>query len=704
MASESSAGLRGFAARQRGFLVPVFIVAAVLILFAPLPPVILDLLLAANVTVSVVILLTTIYVKRPLEFSVFPSILLGTTLARLVLNVASTRLILTGAAERGTAAAGEVIEAFGQFVSGDSLVVGLIIFVIIVVIQFVVITKGSTRISEVSARFALDGMPGKQMAIDADLNAGLITADEAKRRRTEVAEQADFYGAMDGAGKFVRGDAIAGIIITLINIAGGLFVGMVQHGMPFGEAVTVFTTLTIGDGLVSQVPAFLVSLAAGLIVTRTSTDSNLPHDMLSQLFGHPEALLLSSVFLAVLSLTGLPFLPLIALSIACGVMGRQVLSGRKVEQQQAERREQAEQKKPPESKPEDELLVDPLEVSLGVGLLGLVNPETGGDLPERIVRLRHMLAQELGILLPNVRLRDDLHSGSHTYQIKLRDVPVARGELQPGGLLAVNTGAASGHVPGLEITEPAYGRPARWIEPAYRDRAELFGYQVTDPASVLITHLRVVVRKHAHELLTRQQVYKLLDHLKEFSPKVVEDLIPAPLSTAEVHQVLRNLLREGVPVRDLETILTALGDYAGRTKDLDVLTEYVRMALARAICRKYRDPHDGVLRVVTLDPSVENVFAGGVRPGDGGLRIDVSPQIVGRFIPALLRQLKKLLDRGSLPVLVCVPTIRRGLKMMTEADIPDLAVLSTNEITVDMDIEAVGQVGLESLQGATAKV
>ena len=701
MSSGTAVGWRSFAAKQRGYLVPIFIISAVLILFAPLPPMMMDFLLACNVTLSVLILLTTIYVGKPLDFSVFPTILLGTTLARLVLNVASTRLILSGA-ERGTAAAGQVIEAFGRFVSGDNVVVGVIIFVIIVVIQFVVITKGATRISEVTARFALDGMPGKQMAIDADLNAGLINSDEARQRREEVAEQADFYGAMDGASKFVRGDAVAGIIITVINIAGGLYVGMIQLDMEFGQAVEVFTTLTIGDGLVSQVPAFLVSLAAALIVTRTSSTSNLSHDVLSQVFGHAESLILTAIFLAILSTTGLPFIPLMCLSIACGLLGRQVLQGRNAPAMTEDTTEEPQEEAPTEPKLEDELAVPPLEVELGVGLVPLADPSSEHDLTERIKRIRQMLAQELGILLPNVRIRDNVLLGPNAYRIKLRDVPIAQAELQVEGYLAVDTGGVTAQVPGIETVDPAFGREARWIEPAFKDRAELFGYHVAEPSLVLTTHLLEVVRKHSHELLTRPLVYELLEHLKEQSPKLVEDLIPQPLSVPALHQVLRNLLRERIAIRDLETILTALGDYVSKTDNLDVLTEYTRLALARGISQKYRDQQDGVLRVVTLEPGVENIFSAALQSADQGLRLDVAPQIAEAFIRSLADQLQAFEVRGSHPVLVCGPAIRSGVKKLTEADLPSLVVLSTNEIMPDLPIEALGQVSLESLQGVAA--
>ncbi|GAB4150614.1 MAG: flagellar biosynthesis protein FlhA [Planctomycetaceae bacterium] len=695
MPSESVNGMGTVLARMRGLVFPVLIVTSVLVIVVPLPPLLMDLLLACNVTVAVLILLTTIYVERPLEFSVFPAILLGTTLARLVLNVASTRLILTRGATDGTAAAGGVIEAFGQFVAGGQIAIGLTIFVILVAIQFLVITKGATRISEVAARFALDGMPGKQMAIDADLNAGLITQDQAKSRREEVAHQADFYGAMDGASKFVRGDAIASIVITLINIAAGLYFGMVENGMEFGEAVKVFTTLTIGDGLVTQVPAFLISLAAGLIVTRTSSSSNLSGEVVGQLFRHPESLILAGVFLLALAFTGLPVAPMLALSIGCGVAGVMISRNRKqaVIQETQEQSDQSEQK-PPEPEPEDHLRVDPLELELGVGLIRLVDVASGGDLLDRVTRIRHKIAQELGIILPKVRIRDNIRLDQRQYQIKLRDVPIARGEAYADGLLAIDTGATSGKVAGIEAIEPAFGRPAVWIEERQKDRAELMGYSVVEPSAVLVTHLTEVVRNHCHELLTRQQVHQLLDKLSEESPKLVEELIPGMLKASQVHQILNNLLRERVPIRDLESILETLGDYADRTKDLGILTEYVRNGLARTISHQYRDANR-VLHVVTLDPSLEDILSAGFEYSESGLVIKLSPQVAEAVVAELTRQLERLVALGHPPVVLCSPQVRAGLKQITMASLPKLAVLSLNEVTRDTDVEALGQVGLE---------
>jgi flagellar biosynthesis protein FlhA len=701
MPADNSTGPRSIWTQSQGLIFPVLIVMSVLVIIAPMPPALMDLLLAANITLAVVILLTTIYVHKPLEFSVFPSLLLGTTLARLVLNVASTRLIMTRALADGTGAAGGVIEAFGMFVAGGQLVVGFILFAILVVIQFIVITKGSTRISEVAARFALDGMPGKQMAIDADLNAGLISQEQAKSRRAEVAGQADFYGAMDGASKFVRGDAIAGIVITLINILGGIFVGMVLNGMPFQRALEVFTTLSIGDGLVSQVPAFLISLASGLLVTRSSAESNLSQDVVGQMFRHSEAMFLAGAFVMALGFTGLPMLPMLVLGGGCGVIALSLQ--RKDRQQnvdaQREKAVQAEQERP-QPKPEDQLLVDPMELELGYGLIRLADPASGGDLLDRVTRVRHKIAQELGIILPKVRIRDNVRLEQRRYQIKIKDVPIAWGEIFPEAMLAIDTGMTSGAIPGIETTEPAFGRPARWIEASQKERAELLGYNVVEPTAVVVTHLTEVVRSHSDELLNRQQVHELLAHLKERSPKVVDELVPDQLKPAQLHQILANLLRERIPVRDLETILETLGDYADRTKDLAILTEYVRHSLSRTICQQYRDTQR-TLHVITLDPALEDVLAAGFDFGERGLVVKLSPQVAEAVTQELAKQLQKLVRAGRPPVVLCSPQVRAGLRQITHAALPKLAVLSLNEVTRDTAVEPHGTVPLNILRPGT---
>lgn len=704
--SQASGSMQSLLQRNLSLLFPVLIITSVLVIVSPLPPIILDLLLACNITIAVIILLTTIHVGNPLEFSVFPAILLGTTLSRLVLNVASTRLILTGAATKGTEAAGGVIQAFGEFVAGGSPTVGVIIFIILIAIQFLVITKGATRISEVAARFALDGMPGKQMAIDADLNAGLITSEQAKARREEISQQADFYGAMDGASKFVRGDAIASIVITIINIIGGLYIGMIQEGMSFGDAINVFTTLTIGDGLVTQVPAFLISLAAGLIVTRTSVESNLPADVIGQLFRHPIAMYLACAFLFALSFTGLPTVPMISLGTGCGLIGLSIQQGtkrRRVEEAVQQQKQETEPPAPPT--PEDHLQIEPMELEVGLGLVRLADPARGGDLIDRVSMVRNRIAKELGIIMPKVRVRDNVRLKHNDYQIKIRGVPVAWGELSPDRLMAIDTGLARGSVPGIETVEPSFGQPARWIEPHHRERAKLSGFTVLEPNVVLTTHLTEVVREHSGELLSRQHVHDLLEHLKTVSPKVVEEVVPNLLTPAQVHQVLENLLRERVPVKDLETILETLSDFAPRTKDLTILTEYVRHRLSRTICQQYRDAQR-TMRVITLDPAIEDMIAAGIEFGETGVIVKLPARTTEAITSAIAKNLEKLVKAKNLPVLICSPQIRAGLKQMTSGDLPKLAVLSLSEITRDTQVEAVAHVTTEAISKtprATAK-
>jgi flagellar biosynthesis protein FlhA len=667
-------------------------IASVLVIMVPLPTPVMDVLLACNISLSVIILLTTIYVRTPLEFSIFPSLLLATTLGRLVLNVATTRLILTHAEKQGMLAAGGVVRAFGEFVAGDKIVVGIIIFVIIVVIQFVVITKGATRISEVAARFALDGMPGRQMAVDADLNAGIIDEREAQRRRLEITQQADFFGAMDGASKFVRGDAIAGIIITLINIVGGLVIGVVDAHMEVAQAAAMFTKLTIGDGLVSQVPAFLISLAAGLLVTRSSGDVDLPQQVVSQLFSRPRALAVTGGFLTILVFTQLPKAPLLAIGGGC--VGLSVILSRREQtaaSQVAAKSKTEATKKAPEERIEDYLTVDPMEVEIGVGLIRLADPKRGGDLLERIQRVRQNIASDMGLIMPKVRIRDNMRLEQNQYRVKIADIPVAEGVAQPNMLLAMESGATSGRVKGIATREPAFNTPAVWIESVSRDQAELFGYTVVEPASVLATHLTEVVRRHADEILTRDATKKLIDEIKKTSPALIEELIPSQMKLTEVQQVLQMLLREQVSIRQLAPILETLGEFAGRTKDAVLLTEYARHRLARAICTRYRGK-DGRLHVITLDPALEDRIRAGLEHNERGLFVRMSPAAVETTCRLIGAEIEKLTNTGRPGVVLVSPQIRPGLKQMTSASLPRLVVLSYNEITRDTRIEAVSVV------------
>lgn len=678
-------------ARGTDLILPIGFITSVLVIMVPMPSMLMDLLLSMNISVAVIMLLTTIYVKTPLEFSIFPSLLLATTLGRLVLNVATTRLILTRAESHGLAAAGEVVRAFGEFVAGDRIVVGLIIFVIIVLIQFVVITKGATRISEVAARFALDGMPGRQMAIDADLNAGVIDEREAQRRRQEITQQADFFGAMDGASKFVRGDAIAGIVITLVNIGGGLFIGVVESGMSLSEAAEIFTKLTIGDGLVSQVPAFLISLAAGLLVTRSSSESNLPSQFMSQLFSRPQALAVTGGFLGLLVFTNLPTAPLLLLGSGCG--GLALMLSRKNQQsvKTQQVKAQEEKKKPVEEKIENYLLVDPMEIEIGVGLIRLADPKRGGDLLARVQRVRQNVASDIGIIMPKVRIRDNMRIEQNSYRIKIADMTVAEATLHPNRFLAMDSGLTTGKVPGINTKEPAFGTPAVWIEPTDRDKAEMLSYTVVEPVSVLATHLTEAVRKHADEILTRDATKHLVDELKKTSPAVVDELIPGQLKLAEVQQILQMLLREQVPIRQLGPILETLGDCAGRTKDPVLLTEFVRHRLSRTLCTRYRDAHNRLF-VVTLDPALEDRIRAGFDHNERGMFIRMSPSAVEATCRLISKELDKLVRTNKPPVVLASPQIRAALKQMTLPHLPQLVVLSYNEVTRDTQIESMGLV------------
>ncbi|MFK8113748.1 MAG: flagellar biosynthesis protein FlhA [Rubripirellula sp.] len=678
--------------RYRDLVLPLGIIGCVVVILVPLPPGLMDLLLAANITIGVIILLTTVYVETPLEFSIFPSLLLATTLARLVLNVATTRLILTGADGRGMGAAGGVIQSFGEFVAGDRIEVGLIIFIIIVLIQFIVITKGATRISEVAARFALDGMPGRQMAIDADLNAGLIDEKQAQSRREEISSQADFYGAMDGASKFVRGDAVAGIVITIVNVIGGLYIGVMQAGMSVTEAGALFTKLTIGDGLVSQVPALLISLAAGLLVTRSAQKANLPEQFLQQLFGNSKALAVAGCFLMLLIVTKLPALPMATLGIGCiglaVVMSRQTVRT-KGEEQTREDNERAAANAPPEKRVEDFLAVDPMEIAIGLGLLGLADPARGGDLMERITGVRNTIATDIGIVLPKVRVRDDMSLGELEYEIRIAGNSIARAVALPNRLLAIDSGHTTGVIDGEPTRDPTFGEPAVWIEPMRREQAAIYGYTTVEPGAVLATHLQEIAKRHADELLSRDATKHLVDELKEVAPTVVDELVPGLMKISEVQQVLQLLLREDVPIRQLSMILETLGDFASKTKDPVWLGEYVRHRLARTISTRYRDGQGG-LHVFALDPAMEDRIAAGLEHNERGLFVRMSPAAVDLTCEKIQEAVKKLIAAGRPPVILVSPKIRPGLRQITQASMPRLRILSYNEITQDTKIESHG--------------
>ncbi|NQT13878.1 MAG: FHIPEP family type III secretion protein, partial [Planctomycetes bacterium] len=604
------------------------------------------------------------------------------------LNVATTRLILTRAETAGLSAAGGVIKNFADFVAADKIVVGLIIFVIIVVIQFLVITKGATRISEVAARFNLDGMPGRQMAIDADLNAGIIDEHEALRRRQEIARQAEFYGAMDGASKFVRGDAIAGIVIIVVNILGGLFIGVFEAGMSVGAASALFTKLTIGDGLVSQVPAFLISLAAGLLVTRSTERVNLPSEFIRQLFSRPQALAVAGGFVGVLVFTSLRSIPLALIGASCVALA--ILISRRTARDEAskEAKTRADAAKKPAERVEDYLIVEPMDMEIGVGLIRLADRSRGGDLLDRIHRVRKEVAGQIGIILPKVRIRDNFQLGQNQYRIKIAGVAVAEGVVKPGMLMAIDSGETSAQVTGTPTQDPAFGTPALWISPTARDEAKSCGYTVVEPGAVLATHLLETVRKHADEILTRDAARHLIDQLRETSPAVVEELIPDVMRLAEVQQILQMLLREQVPIRQLGVILETLGDYAARTKDPILLTKFVRERLSRTISARYRNAENR-LYVVTLDPELEDRISAGFEHTEQGLFIRMSPQAVEATCRKIAEQIDELRATGHPPILLASPQIRAALKEITSLHLPNLIVLSYNEITRDTRVESV---------------
>ncbi|HEY4308116.1 MAG TPA: flagellar biosynthesis protein FlhA [Pirellulales bacterium] len=678
-------------ARLTTLILPAGLVASLLVILVPMPPALMDLLLSVNIAVAVVMLLTTVYVRSPLEFSVFPSLLLATTLGRLVLNIATTRLILTRADSYGLDAAGGVVRSFGEFVAGDRIAVGLIIFLIIIVIQFVVITKGATRISEVAARFALDGMPGRQMAIDADLTAGLIDQKQAQRRRADVARQADFFGAMDGASKFVRGDAVAGIVIILVNIVGGLFVGVVESGMNVVEAASIFSKLTIGDGLVTQVPALLISLAAALLVTRSSEESDLPAQFVGQLFSRPEVLLVTAGFLGLLTFTSLPFLPLLAIAGGASALAYVLTRNRRRETEAAAVQQAAEVKKV-EPRVEQYLAIDPLEIEIGIGLIRLADSKRGGDLLPRVQQVRQRVAAEIGIVLPKVRIRDNTRLDQNQYRIKLADMAVADGHIRPTQLLAIETASVLEPIPGAATPSTAFERPGVWIEAGQRRQAESQGYAVHDPTGVLTAHLSAVVHKHAEELLTRDATRHLLDELRATSPAVVDELVPGVMKLAEVQQVLHLLLREGLPIRNLGSILESLGDHASRTSDPQTLAEHARQKLSRTICTRYRDS-ERRLHVLALDAAIEDRIRAACENTDGGQLIRLSPVAVERLCQQIDEHLESLTREHHPPVLLVSPQIRAAVKEITSARLPHLVVLSFNEITTDTRVDCVAVVG-----------
>ncbi len=684
-----------FLARNRGLLFPIAAAALIFVILIPLPTAALDTLLITNITLSTVILMTVMYIRSPLEFSSFPSLLLAMTLLRLVLNTATTRLILANGAQ-GTSAAGHVVEAFGVFVASNSLAIGVIIFLIITVIQFVVITKGATRIAEVAARFTLDGMPGKQMAIDADLNAGIIDEHEARRRRKEISAEADFYGAMDGASKFVRGDAVAGIVITLVNILGGLYVGLVEHGLSVMQALDVYTKLTIGDGLVSQIPAFIVTVGAGMLVTRSTGQTNLGEEVIGQLLAKPVALLMAAGFLGVLTLTPLPTVPLVTLAGGCTLLATFLNRQGHIETARRQTEERAKVKAAPE-KIESQLRIDALELQIGFGLVKLVDKARGGDLLDRIASLRKQMASDFGLLVPAVRIRDNGALEPNRYTVLLRGQEVAAGELYPDQFLAIDSGLAGEPLAGSKTREPAFGLSAWWIASAERDRAERLNYTVVEPTGVLATHLTEIIKRHAADLLTRAETHKLIDSLKQQNGPLVEEVIPGLIKPGELQRVLQNLLRERVPIRDLEAIVESLGDWAPKSKDLEILTEYARNALARTICAQYKDAQN-TIHCVTLDPALEDYLQANIQRLEHGSTLIIPPERQSELAARARQQLENAQARcgGATPVVLCSPGVRQWVRRIIEVVLPHIAVLALNEIVRGIEVRAHGVISLDT--------
>ncbi|PAB61253.1 flagellar biosynthesis protein FlhA [Anaeromicrobium sediminis] len=669
-------------------VVSLAVIAVVVIIIIPVPLGLLDFLLSMNIALALLILLISIYNKEPLQFAIFPSMLLLTTLLRLSLNISTTRMILS----KGNA--GDVIEAFGEFVIGGNAVVGFIIFLIIVIIQFMVITKGAERVSEVSARFTLDAMPGKQMAIDADLNSGIITEAGAKERREKIQKEADFYGAMDGASKFVKGDAIAGIIITVINIGAGFVLGMIGGGLSFLEALQKYTLLTVGDGLVSQIPALLISTATGIVVTRAASDSDLGSDVIKQLFNQPKIMFIVAGVLMFLGFTGLPKLPLFILAavfVYLGFILKETITEETEEMEiQEEKDEASEIRKPENVIPL--LQVDPIELEFGYGIIPLADPKQGGDLFDRLVMIRRQCALELGIVVPMIRLRDNIQLEPNEYLIKIKGIEITKGKIMFDHYLAMNSGMAEGDVEGIDTIEPAFGLPAKWIEENEREKAEIFGYTVVDSSSVISTHLTEIVKKHAHELIGRQEVKMLIDNIKENHGALVEEVIPKAISLGGIQKVLSNLLREGISIRDMVSILETLADYAPITNDTDMLTEYVRQGLYRAITKQFIE--NNMAKVITLNPELEQSIVKSIQQSEHGSYLNLEPSFAQNILNRLAREIEKATSIGEQPIILTSPIVRFYFKKLTEQLSSEIVVLSYNEMDPKVEVRSIGMVSV----------
>lgn len=666
------------------------IIGIVLMMILPIPTWLLDMLLVINISLALMILLVAMNSKEALQFSIFPALLLITTLFRLALNISTTKLIL------GQGNAGSVVATFGSWIAGGQIAIGFIVFLILVVVQFIVITKGSERVAEVAARFTLDAMPGKQMSIDADLNAGLINEQQARERRSKIEREADFYGAMDGASKFVKGDAIASIIILLINLIGGFIIGMTVHGLAFADALSTYSVLTIGDGLVSQIPALLISTAAGLIVTRASSEGNLADDITGQLFTYPTLLYIVAFVIAMLGfftpIHVITTLPLAGLLAFAGWRMQNNLNQKQVAEEQMEEEQQIEEVRSPESVI-NLLQVDPIEFEFGYGLIPLADNQQGGDLLDRIIMIRRQCALELGLVVPVIRIRDNIQLRPNEYVIKIKGNVVGGGELLLNHYLAMSPGYEEESVTGIETTEPAFGLPALWIDEVTKDRAELAGYTVVDPPSVVATHLTELIKKHAHELLGRQETKALVDNLRENYAALVDELIPSVLSIGDIQKVLSKLLREKVSIRDMVTIFETLADYGTYTKDPDVLTEYVRQSLSRQITQQFSQKGE-TLRVITVGPGLEKKIAESVQQSDQGSYLALDPASTQSVYQKLTEQVNRLIQSGQQPVVLTSPTIRMYLRQVIERTMQDIPVLSYSELEPNVEIQSVGVVNL----------
>ena len=683
-----------FVANNSDVLMGIAAMSILMVMVIPIPAILLDLFLSFNITLSLIILLVGMYILKPLDLSSFPSLLLLSTLFRLSLNVASTRMILLHGNE-GTQAAGKVIMAFGQFVVGGNYVVGFIVFVILVVINFMVITKGAGRIAEVAARFTLDAMPGKQMSIDADLNAGIIDEDEAKLRRLEIARESEYYGAMDGANKFVKGDAVAGMIITGINIVGGLVIGVFQNDMSFADAAQNYTLLTVGDGLVSQIPALIISTAAGIIVTRAGAEASLGREVAGQIFNQPRAIAVASGVLMGFGLVpGLPSIPFMTLGALSGMLAWFLFkAGKEVDTAEDGAAAASELKALPSTQVQPLPPLDILSLEIGYGLIPLVDTEQDGELLDRIKAIRRQMVQDIGIVVPAIHIQDNMQFRPGEYAIFLKGNMVAKGELMTNHYLAMNAGTAAEDIDGVPTSEPTYGLPALWIREAVREKAISGGYTVVDLATVLTTHLSDVINRHAHELLGRQETQQLLDKLKETHPKVVDELVPNLMSLGGVVKVLKNLLREQVPIRDLLAILETLADWAPVSKDYEMLTEYVRQALSRTITRMHQG-HSDNLAVITLDQGVETVVADAIQHTQQGAYLTIDPQTAQRIAENLSQALSAFGGRHDNPVVLCSAPIRLHVKKLLDRFFPNLSVISYEEVLTNANIQALGTVTL----------